>query len=145
MRFEFHGSYLTDCDYFGSVAFTRGEAWATVRERQWHIMLPRFPRSCHVVQAGLIEDPDEPGGWSWCLDLDEELFPLPQRQIYGERPLPPDRGGYWQRRGLLYTAPSHNANRAAFGGVHELRSGLVGRPHTLWLTHGMRVDYRARP
>lgn len=141
MKFEFNGGILKGTDYYSSTDFTRRLAWLVVRERVWHLLLPGSPRSYHCVQAGPVEDQEEPDGWMWCVDVDGQKYPLPRCRIEGPRPALPDRGAYLKRTAILYVAEARNANGAAFGGVHDLHSGLVCTAHPLWLTYGLRVGY----
>lgn len=138
ITFQFHGGLLHKTDYYQSTDCRRGLAWLGVHEKVWHILLPGAPRSTRCVQAGPIEDPEEPEGWSWCLDIDGQSYPLPLSRIHGERPNLPDRGHYLKRTAVLYTG---SGPRLLF---HTNAPGLQSTAHQVWLTNGMKVGYKPR-
>ncbi|MEN3940711.1 hypothetical protein WJU23_05400 [Prosthecobacter sp. SYSU 5D2] len=139
MKFIFDGHVLQQTDYYESTAFTRGQAWLALHDRVWHIMMPGMPRHWGLAQVGVVEAQDEQDGWMWCLDLEGQEYPLPMAQIHGERPRPPQRGGYWKRCGILYHCNTLDADRAAFGAVSN---GLQSKTCELWVTNGGRVGYK---
>jgi hypothetical protein len=140
MHLNFEGHQLKNTDYFDSVAFTSGQAWLAVHDRVWHVMLPGHPVRWGLAQMNVVEAEDEQDGWQWCLDLDGREYPLPMARIQGERPRPPQRGGYWKRCGILYHANTRDADRAAFGAVSN---GLQSVTVELWVTNGGKVGYKA--
>ena len=139
MKLRFHGGLLVETDYFGSLDWSRGQAWLGVHGTSWHVLLPDVPRSMNCAQVYPFPAEDEPEGWAWCVDVDGRRWMVPSGCIHGERPAPPVKGHAWRRAAVIYTGQTQAANRAAFGGTHDLRDGLNGHSCRLWVTCGFRV------
>lgn len=133
-----NGDTIESTDYFNSTERMKRLAWLYIESTKWHLMIPeKFSPRIQWAQVLPVPDEDEPDGWKWRLELQDQCYDLPLPQITGKRPPLPDQGVVQRRQCLLYNAYYPSVGPWFFGSVEK---GMQHKACTLFVCHGVKMS-----